>query len=354
MFGAIDRLRQGLRKTRDSIVGRLGELFAGKVRLDAATLDEIEALLISADLGVKASTRIVQSIEKRLKDTGGEATLESVTQVIRADIAAILREAKPRVKVRHWDEVADAPARGRKGRAARSAQEASSPPPPPGGVTPPAGPRVIFVVGVNGTGKTTSIAKLAYAYQQEGHRVLLAAGDTFRAAAVEQLRIWADRIGVDFVTQGQGADAAAVVHDALSAAEARGHDIVIVDTAGRLHTKSNLMDELGKVARVIRRKSGRDPETLLVVDANTGQNGLQQAKIFAETVPVDGLILTKLDGTAKGGIVVAIAETLGLPVRYVGIGEQPGDLAVFDPEAFAEALFTLSDPADAGGDAGGA
>ena len=349
MFGAIGRLRQGLRKTRDSIVGRLGELFAGKVRLDAATLDEIEALLISADLGVKASTRIVQSIEKRLKETGGEASLESVTQVIRADIAAIMREAKPRVKVRSWDEAVEAPVRGRKARAAQAATPAA---PAADGAT-PTGPRVIFVVGVNGTGKTTSIAKLAYAYQQQGHRVLLAAGDTFRAAAVEQLRIWADRIGVDFVTQGQGADAAAVVHDALSAAEARGHDIVIVDTAGRLHTKSNLMDELGKVARVIRRKSGRDPETLLVVDANTGQNGLQQAKIFAETVPVDGLILTKLDGTAKGGIVVAIAETLGLPVKYVGLGEKVGDLEVFDPETFAEALFTLSGPGDGDEGAGG-
>jgi len=350
MFGAIDRLRQGLRKTRDSIVGRLGELFAGKVRLDAATLDEIEALLISADLGVKASTRIVRSIEKRLKETGGEATLEGVTQVIRADIAAILREAQTSVKVRSWDEAGEAPARGRKARAARTAP-APAAAPPAGGAT-LTGPRVIFVVGVNGTGKTTSIAKLAHLHKQAGRRVLLAAGDTFRAAAVEQLRIWADRVGVDFVTQGQGADAAAVVHDALSAAEARGHDLVIVDTAGRLHTKSNLMDELGKVARVIRRKCGRDPETLLVVDANTGQNGLQQAKIFAETVPVDGLILTKLDGTAKGGIVVAIAETLGLPVRYVGLGEKVGDLEVFDPEAFAEALFTLSGPEDAAGGEG--
>ncbi len=350
MFGAINRLRQGLRKTRDSLVGRLGELFAGKVRLDAATLDEIEALLISADLGVKASTRIVQSIEKRLKETGGEASLEGVTQVIRSDIAAILREATPRVKVRSWDEAGETPVRGRKARAAKSAPEKPASPSAAG--TTPTGPRVIFVVGVNGTGKTTSIAKLAYMFQQEGHHVLLAAGDTFRAAAVEQLRIWADRIGVDFVTQGQGADAAAVVHDALSAADARGHDIVIVDTAGRLHTKSNLMDELGKVARVIRRKSGRDPETLLVVDANTGQNGLQQAKIFAETVPVDGLILTKLDGTAKGGIVVAIAETLGLPVKYVGLGEKLGDLEVFDPATFAEALFTLSEPEGEGAGAG--
>jgi fused signal recognition particle receptor len=200
-------------------------------------------------------------------------------------------------------------------------------------------PHVIFVVGVNGTGKTTSIAKLAHLLKNEGQKVLLAAGDTFRAAAVEQLEIWAERVGVECVRQGAGADPAAVVFDALNAAEARGMDTVIVDTAGRLHTKTNLMDELGKVARVIRKKTGRDPETLLVVDGNTGQNGLSQAKVFAETIPVEGLILTKLDGTAKGGIVVAIAETLGLPVRYVGMGEQVDDLAVFEAELFVDALF---------------
>ena len=190
---------------------------------------------------------------------------------------------------------------------------------------------VIFIVGVNGTGKTTSIAKLARLYQNEGHKVLLAAGDTFRAAAVEQLQVWAERVGVPCITQGHGADPAAVVYDSLSAAIKRGCDTVIVDTAGRLHTKSNLMDELAKVARVIRKKTGKDPETLLVIDANTGQNGLQQAKIFAETIPVDGLILTKLDGTAKGGIVVAIAETIGLPVKYVGMGETADDIAGVRP-----------------------
>ena len=211
------------------------------------------------------------------------------------------------------------------------------------------GPRVIFIVGVNGTGKTTTIAKLAHLLKGEGKQVLLAAGDTFRAAAVEQLVVWADRVGVPCVHQGPGADPAAVVFDALSAAEARGADVVIVDTAGRLHTKTNLMDELGKVARVIRRKTGRDPETLLVVDANTGQNGLAQAQVFAETVPVDALVLTKLDGTAKGGIVVAIAETLGLPVRYVGMGETVADLAPFDPDLFTAALFADWSGAEAAG-----
>jgi fused signal recognition particle receptor len=175
--------------------------------------------------------------------------------------------------------------------------------------------------------------------KQDGRTVLLAAADTFRAAAVEQLQIWAGRVGVDCISQGKGADPAAVVFDALGAAEARGMDVLIVDTAGRLHTKTNLMAELGKVARVIRKRTGKDPETLLVVDGNTGQNGLSQARIFAETIPIQGLILTKLDGTAKGGIVVAIAETMGLPVAYVGMGEKLEDLAVFDAEQFTEALF---------------
>ncbi len=337
-WGAFDKLRKGLRKTRDGIVGRLGDIFGGRVRLDAETLDAIEEMLISADLGVEASLRITRSIEKRVKEEGGETDLESVLDVIRGDITATLRDARPRMKVRTWDEAGDEGGKkkkkGKKGKKAVAEPVEAAPA--------PTGPEVIFVVGVNGTGKTTSIAKLAKWHKDQGRKVLLAAGDTFRAAAVEQLSIWADRIGVDCVQQGQNADPAAVVFDALAAAEARGHDLVIVDTAGRLHTKTNLMDELGKVARVIHKKIGRDPETLLVVDANTGQNGLQQARVFAETVPVDGLVLTKLDGTAKGGIVVAIAETLGLPVRWVGLGETAEDFASFDPEDFAKALFADS------------
>ncbi len=337
--GAFGRFRQGLRKTRDGVVGRLQSMFGGRIRLDEDTLDQIEELLISADMGVKSAVAITGNIEQRLKEEGGEASLESVLEVIRADVKKLLSEASPKVRPLSWDDAGDEPKKKKKKKkgkggvaAAPVAEEAAS-------EAEGTGPHVIFVVGVNGTGKTTSIAKLAKLMKDEGKQVMLAAGDTFRAAAVEQLEIWAGRIGVDCVRQGQGADPAAVVFDALSAAEKRGTDVVIVDTAGRLHTKTNLMDELGKVARVIRRKTGRDPETLLVVDANTGQNGLSQAKVFAETIPVESLVLTKLDGTAKGGIVVAIAETLGLPVSYVGMGEKAEDLARFDVDLFVDALF---------------
>jgi len=307
------------------VVGRLQDIFGGRVRLDDETLEQIEELLIKADMGVKSAVEITQNIEKRLKEAGGEASLESVVEVIRDDVTKILTNAKPRLKPLNWNHEESS---GKKKKKATSADSVSV-----------AGPQVVFIVGVNGAGKTTSIAKLAHHYKSEGRSVLLAAGDTFRAAAVEQLEVWADRVGVDCIRQGAGADPAAVVFDALSAAEARGTDVVIVDTAGRLHTKTNLMDELNKIARVIYRKTGRDPETLLVVDANTGQNGLAQAKAFAETIPVEGLILTKLDGTAKGGIVVAIAESLGLPVRFIGVGEKVEDLAVFSVEPFVDALF---------------
>jgi len=366
---AIERFRRGLRRTREGLFERLQALFTGKVKLDAETLDQIEELLISADMGVKSSVAIVQNIERRLREEGGEANLNSVLEVIRGDVKRILTEAKPKVHPPSWGEEESGRAggkkRGKKGKgkgkgkgkkggkgkaaevvpaagnlAADNAAAVTADAPADVADTPRSGiAHVVFVVGVNGTGKTTSIAKLAHLYRAQDRQVLLAAGDTFRAAAVEQLQIWAERVGVPCVAQEPGSDPAAVVFDALSAAEARGIDTVIVDTAGRLHTKTNLMDELGKMARVIERKAGRVPETLLVVDANTGQNGLQQARSFAETIPVDGLILTKLDGTARGGIVVAIAESLGLPVLYVGTGETVEDLAEFDPELFVDALF---------------
>jgi fused signal recognition particle receptor len=316
------------------MVGGLRSMFGRRIKLDTETLEQIEELLISADMGVTSAVAITRNIEKRLKEEGGEANIESVLSVIRSDVKEILESAKPRIKPLSWD----GEDRGKKKKRKKGKGQAMAEPAAEAEAVNDF-PHVIFVVGVNGTGKTTSIAKLAHLLKNEGQKVLLAAGDTFRAAAVEQLEIWAERVGVECVRQGAGADPAAVVFDALNAAEARGMDTVIVDTAGRLHTKTNLMDELGKVARVIRKKTGRDPETLLVVDGNTGQNGLSQAKVFAETIPVEGLILTKLDGTAKGGIVVAIAETLGLPVRYVGMGEQVDDLAVFEAELFVDALF---------------
>ncbi len=340
--GAFDRFRRGLAKTRAGFVGRLQQLFGHRVRLDTETLDQIEELLISADLGVSSSLAITRNIEKRLQEEGGEATLESVLQVIRGDVRDILVNAKPKAGLAAREGQTGGGSKKKKKKKKRGKRSQAEPEATPAGEAPAsatAKPHVIFVVGVNGTGKTTSIAKLAYLLKSQGQTVMLAAADTFRAAAVEQLVVWAERTGVDCIRQGTGADPAAVVYDALSAAQARGIDYLIVDTAGRLHTKTNLMDELGKIERVIGKKTGCPPETLLVVDANTGQNGLAQAAIFAETIPVEGLILTKLDGTAKGGIVVAIAESIGLPVKYVGMGEQMEDLAVFDPEVFAAALF---------------
>jgi fused signal recognition particle receptor len=343
--GALDRLRRGLRKTRVDFLGRLGAIFGGRVRLDADTLDQIEELLLRADMGVAASLRITRTLEQRVRAAGGEATLQGVLEVIRADARDILVSARPRVRPPGWAAVEAAEtggsASGGGGAKRKKGRAAASPPPADAPEVPAAstGPEVLLIVGVNGTGKTTSIAKLAALHKAQGRSVLLAAADTFRAAAVEQLSVWADRVGVPCVRQGQGADPAAVVFDALSAAAARGHDLVIVDTAGRLHTRTNLMAEMAKIARVIERRTGRHPRTLLVVDANTGQNGLAQARVFAETIPVDGLILAKLDGTAKGGIVIAIAEEIGLPVLYVGTGETAADLAEFDVDVFLEAFF---------------
>ena len=337
--GALNRFRKGLSKTRSGVVGKLQNMFGNRIRLDDDTLEKIEELLISADMGVESAVAITKNIEIRLKEEGGEATLDSVLEVIRGDVIKILTNATPKIRPVSWDEEENQGGKKKKKKKKKGGKIDDTPAEVAEVEQEKHVPRVIFVVGVNGTGKTTSIAKLTKLFQKEDKTVLLAAADTFRAAAVEQLEVWAKRLNVDCIRQGAGADPAAVVFDALSAAESRGTDIVLVDTAGRLHTKSNLMDELGKVARVIRRKTGKDPETLLVVDGTTGQNGLAQAKVFAETIPVQSLILTKLDGTSKGGIVVAIAEKLGLPVEYVGMGETADDLDVFDPDNFVTALF---------------
>ena len=283
-------------------MSRLRGLLGGE-QLDATAWDEVEEALIAGDVGAVLAGRVVERARARRQGGGAEAA-------VRAELLSLLapREAG-------WDQ-----------------GSASAPT-----------PAVVLVVGVNGTGKTTTIGKLAQRERVAGRRVILAAADTFRAAATEQLRIWADRAGADVVAHAPGADPAAVVYDALDAAIARRADTVIVDTAGRLHTKVNLMDELAKIRRTIdRRIRGATPETLFVLDATTGQNGLAQAIAFHEAVGLTGIVLTKLDSTARGGIVFAIEERLGVPVRYVGVGERAEDLLPFDPEAFVTALFAAA------------
>jgi fused signal recognition particle receptor len=291
-------LEAGLAKTRGGFVSRLRGLLGGEI--DAAAWDDVEETLIAGDVGASLAMELVERARRRPDPGGAEAA-------IRAELAALLvpRDAA-------WSPQASVQG----------------------------GPAIVLVVGVNGTGKTTTIGKLAARYSAEGRRVLLAAADTFRAAAIDQLRIWAELAGVPVVAHAPHADPGAVVYDAIDAAVARGADLVIADTAGRLHTKSNLMDELAKIRRIIdKRLPGAVPETIFVLDATTGQNGLAQAKAFHQAVGLTGIVLTKLDSTAKGGIVFAIEHDLGVPVRFVGVGEKAGDLLPFDPDAFVAALF---------------
>ncbi len=297
-IGFLGRLRDSLSKSRRALTQQLAT--AAFDPADDEAWERLEEALITADVGVPATAELVQRLEAR----GGLTTLD---EPLADEIAALLGA--------------------------------------PGALELAARPSVVLVVGVNGTGKTTTIGKLAAKLAEHDRSVLLAAADTFRAAAEEQLEVWAQRSGADFVGSPRGGDPAAVAYDAIEAATARGRDVVIVDTAGRLHTQKNLMDELAKVRRVIAgRLEGAPHETLLVVDATTGQNGLQQARLFAEAVDVTGVVLTKLDGSAKGGIAVAIAHELGLPVTLVGVGEGLDDLRPFDPQDFARALVG-SDPA---------
>lgn len=297
----LDRLRAGLRRTADRLRGRLDELPAASPRGGGAaasidTLDALEEILIEADLGVAAATRLVEAVRER----GGAGDLRSV---VRAELLRVFDAAGP-------DSTA----------AAR--------------------PRVVLVVGVNGTGKTTTVGRLARLMMQAGERPVICAADTFRAAAVEQLEVWARRAGADFVRARPGSDPAAVVFDAIAAGRARERDAVLVDTAGRLHTRSNLMGELEKIRRVAGRAvEGAPHETLLVLDATVGQNGLSQARAFLEAAGVTGIVLTKLDGTAKGGIAAAVTAELGVPIRYVGVGEQLDDLLPFSPVDYVDALF---------------
>jgi len=292
-------LEVGLERTRGNFMSRLRG-FLGTGTGEGPSWDEVEETLIAGDVGAALAIDLVERARRRRDPGGAEAA-------IRAELADLLV-----ARDLDWSP--------------RSAVAG--------------GPAVVLVVGVNGTGKTTTIGKLASRYAAEGRSVILAAADTFRAAAIDQLRIWADRAKVPMVAHAPGADPGAVVYDALDAAVARGADLVIADTAGRLHTKSNLMDELAKVRRVIdKRLPGAEPETIFVLDATTGQNGLAQAKAFHEAVGLTGIVLTKLDSTAKGGIVFAIEDALKIPVRFVGVGEAVGDLIPFDPDAFVAALF---------------
>jgi fused signal recognition particle receptor len=298
-----ERLKRSLSKTHESIVGRMDTLLLGKKRIDTDTLEELEEILITADLGVKATVDLIRTLEQRLKRNelqDGEALKKALKEEI---LLRLMANSSP--------------------------LEVS-------GKT----PFVILVIGVNGVGKTTTIGKLAAKYSGEGKRVLLAAGDTFRAAAAEQLELWAQRVGADIVRHKEGADPSAVVFDACKAALARKCDVLIIDTAGRMHTKVNLMEEMKKIRRVLTREIPEAPhETLLVLDAATGQNALSQAKLFKEAAYVSGVVLTKLDGSAKGGIVVAVSHEYALPIRFIGVGEAVEDLREFDPAQFVEALF---------------
>jgi fused signal recognition particle receptor len=300
--GFLDRMKQAVERTRETLNRPLEDVFLGK-EIDRETLAHLEASLIAADLGVATTRQVLDQLREKA-DRKQIKNVAELKRLLKQELLGILTraEAQPR-------QVAEPP-------------------------------EVLLVVGVNGTGKTTSIGKLAHILRAQGKSVLLCAADTFRAAAIEQLEIWATRSGAELIKTKPGGDPSAVLYDALEAARARGTDYVIVDTAGRLHTKSNLMAELEKMRRTAGRLvPGAPHETLLVMDATTGQNGLQQARQFTQSAGVTGIILAKLDGTAKGGVVVAISQELGLPVRYVGVGEQPGDLLPFDAGEFVESLF---------------
>ena len=301
--GLFSRLRAGLSKTQAGLLGKLDEILRQRKEINDNLWDDFEETLVTADLGVGTTMKLRNEIENKFTKKALRDPM-LIKGALREEILRVLKNA-----------------------------EATLP-------APALKPFVIMVVGVNGVGKTTTIGKLAYRFRKEGKGVMVAAADTFRAAAVEQLEIWANRVGSDFLKGQRGVDPSAVAFDAVRAAKARGTDVLIIDTAGRLHTKANLMEELKKVRRVIGRElEGAPHETLLMLDATTGQNAIQQAKIFKEAVEVTGIVLTKLDGTAKGGVIVAIADELKIPVKFIGIGERLGDLREFRAEEFVEALF---------------
>ncbi len=299
-MGLFDRLKKGLEKTRASLMGGIDNIFSGGKALDEESLEELEELLISSDIGVKTASGIVESLNEKKGDIKKAG---SPREFLKGEMTGLLGRPEPLVLF------------GEK-------------------------PFVILTIGVNGAGKTTTIGKLAARFTQEGRSVVLAAADTFRAAAIEQLEIWSQRTGAQIIKQQAGGDPAAVAFDAVEAAKKRGADVVIVDTAGRLHTKTNLMEELKKVRRVIKKAMPDAPqETLLVVDATNGQNALRQAELFNQAIAVTGIALTKLDGTSKGGIVFTIKRELGIPIKLIGVGEAVEDLRDFDPKDFIDALF---------------
>lgn len=303
-----NKFKTGLSRTRESFAGKVQNIISSKSTIDSSVLDELEEVLIGSDVGITTTEKIIENIRKRVKEEKYESSSE-LTNLLRDEIAQALASGK--------DNVLSGLA-----------------------ISPEIRPYVIMVVGVNGVGKTTTIGKLAHKFQTDGLRVVIGAADTFRAAANEQLEIWAKRAEVELIQQKHGADPASVAYDTIAASKARNADVVIIDTAGRLHTKTNLMEELKKIKRVMEKQlTGAPHEVLLVLDATTGQNGLQQAKQFTDSAGVTGIVLTKLDGTAKGGIVLAISQELSIPVRYIGVGEKLDDLQPFDRKAFVDALF---------------
>ncbi len=300
-MGLFSKISSGLKKTRDSFSGAVNSVISSFTKIDEELFEELEETLILADTGVETATAICDELRSRVKServTDPAVITEMLEQVI-VDFMSVDNTIKTNTK-----------------------------------------PSMILVIGVNGVGKTTSIGKMAHRYKEEGKSVILGAADTFRAAAAEQLTIWAERAGVPIIKHGEGADPSAVVFDTIAAAKARKSDVIICDTAGRLHNKKNLMEELSKMSRIINRElPDADVEVLLVLDATTGQNAVNQAKIFKEAAGITGIILTKLDGTAKGGVVIAITKELGIPVKLIGVGEQIDDLQDFSPQQFANALF---------------
>lgn len=298
-MGLFDKIKKGLQKTRDAFSEKIEDLVMSYRELDDDFFEELTDILIMSDVGVKTTELIIDRLKQKVrtdKIKGTDSAREAIKQIV-----AEIMESEPIALL---------------------------------------SPTVLLVVGVNGVGKTTSIGKMAARFKADGKKVIICAGDTFRAAAADQLTIWADRAGVPIIKQHEGADPAAVVYDGVQAAKSRGADVLIVDTAGRLHNKAHLMEELKKINRVINREyPNADVKALLVIDATTGQNGLNQALMFRETAQLDGIILTKLDGTAKGGIALAIRNEMGLPVRFIGVGEKIDDLQPFDAKEFAEAIF---------------